>query len=411
MDTNCKNKLRYPMPGLEEIDSDLRELTYSVPLGRTECNIDDHRRRLDMLRPVIQPDDSVAKIDLYLPITPTRKIHALMYRPKTNPYANKIPTLIYVAGTAFVAHETAYTDVACTHIAARTGCQVMVIQHRLAPEETFPAQTDDVTQASEYLFNNATKFKIDLDRVATLGYSTGGTFIAQLGAKAQENNWPIALQILVSPVLDLARTIKEFEKFEEQDTVISNEFVEWFLKLYVPSEIEPTDPRISPYHMIDVEKMPPTSIIVGQFDRFRGDAEKFAQKLGDNCISFIVHPNQNHAFFKDSIEAFELVATAIKTTFGLFSIIRDIDIDSTTGDRKGYSVVTTNNVSTVDDSRSPPVSTLSLNLHANGEARVVYSPTPTPLPALQLGDDENVSDPNLPKRPESPNPAFPEMSS
>ena len=400
------------MPAIEEIDSDLRELTYSVPLGRTGRNIDDHRRRLDMLKPVIQPDDSVAKMDLYLPITPTRKIHALMYRPKTNLYANKRPTLIYVAGTAFVAHETAYTDVACTHIAARTGCQVMVIQHRLAPEETFPAQTDDVTQASEYLFNNATKFKIDLDRVATLGYSTGGTFIAQLGAKAKENNWPIALQILVSPILDLARTIKEFEKFEEQDTVISNEFVEWFFKLYVPNGIDPTDPRISPYHILDVEKMPPTSIIVGQFDRFRGDAEKFAQKLGDNCISRIVCPKQNHGFFWNRPEALELVAATIKTTFGFFSIIKDIDIDSATVDRKGSPVIATHSVSIVDDSRIPSVSTLSLNLHANGDTKVVSSRTSTPLPVLQPGDDdENASDdPNLPKKPENVNSSF-DMSS
>ena len=170
-----------------------------------------------------------------------------IYRPKniSAPY----PTLFYVPGTAFVAREIAFTGVICTHIAEQSNCQVIVINHRLAPEDQFPKGLDDAYNLLRF-FVKAPKFlfKIDNTKMAIVGYSSGGNFAASMAMQGKEEGLLITRQILISPMLDLLRSLKDFKNdFEDKDTTITDEFVEWFLDLYLPEGINPQNPWLSPF--------------------------------------------------------------------------------------------------------------------------------------------------------------------
>ena len=64
---------------------------------------------------------------------------------------------------------------------AKRGYLVMNVTYRLTPDWKFPAQTDDLEQALQYMRKNSGELNIDPTRIATFGYSAGGHLAALIG--------------------------------------------------------------------------------------------------------------------------------------------------------------------------------------------------------------------------------------
>ncbi|WP_111657208.1 alpha/beta hydrolase [Isoalcanivorax indicus] len=67
---------------------------------------------------------------------------------------------------------------------AQAGYVAMNIDYRFAPEHVFPAQLHDLQIAVRWLRQHATDLDVDADRVAVLGYSSGGHLASLLGLVA-----------------------------------------------------------------------------------------------------------------------------------------------------------------------------------------------------------------------------------
>jgi acetyl esterase/lipase len=240
-----------------------------------------------------------------------------------NPYKERgtYPTLFYFPGTAFIASETSHTHFVCSHLAKLSNCQVIVIKHQLAPEwkpyEIIASTLNILKMITNPYY--AKKFDIDFNKIAVAGYSSGGTLAAQLCLRAKNFKFKITRQILISPVLDLARISKGFEDFERQDNIISETFVEWFLHLYAPAAKQKKDPNLSPYWASkqQLAALPPTDIIVGEFDRFRGDAEGFGKKLSaemnNSCL--FMFKDEKHGLMWQNLQVTQAVAARVRIAF------------------------------------------------------------------------------------------------
>jgi acetyl esterase/lipase len=64
---------------------------------------------------------------------------------------------------------------------AQAGYVAVSVEYRLAPKYPFPAAIHDVKCAVRWLRANAEVFKIDPDRIAALGYSSGAHLAALVG--------------------------------------------------------------------------------------------------------------------------------------------------------------------------------------------------------------------------------------
>jgi acetyl esterase/lipase len=184
--------------------------------------------------------------DITVQISSEKEMPARIIRPKTVPDNGLYPTLFYIPGTAFIAYENKYTNIFCSHIAEQAKCQVIILYHALAPEYKFPQGYKDVQALFTYFVKTVPDdYKIDVNKVAISGYSSGGNFAALLAIYAKEKNIPFNRQILISPVVDLSRTISRLpqyhalRQYEEKDKAISAEFVAWFIDLYIPSNLDP----------------------------------------------------------------------------------------------------------------------------------------------------------------------------
>jgi acetyl esterase/lipase len=194
------------------------------------------------------------------------------------------PTVFFIPGTGFTAREESCTEAFCSFLVEYSNWQVIVLDHRLAPEYKFPIPYQDVS-ALFYFFTkvNAVNYRIDTSKVVLSGYSSGGNLASILAIDAKKNGCNILKNILISPLVDLSCTIKGYEKFEEADISCPDYrgFVKWIAALYLPTNVSTTNPHASPLFLENaiLEGSPPTDIIFSEHDFARGDGELFKEKL------------------------------------------------------------------------------------------------------------------------------------
>lgn len=247
----------------------------------------------------------------------------VIYRPnnlQNPPY----PTLLHIRGTGFNAAARYYAYITCSHIAEKSGCQVIDLDHHLAPEYPFPRPFNDVYAAYKSILLRASFMQIDVSKIAISGYSSGGNLAALMTIQAKKDKLPVTLQILISPILDLSRSLKKYAKFENKDN-FPNPLVDWFIELYLQHKYSYSMPEISPF-WAKCTNLPPTYFLFGENDRFRSDNEIFYEKL--NQLGLWVYKSifkkENHLVFWQNIHVIEVISTQLKMGFNLTKIPRPL---------------------------------------------------------------------------------------
>jgi acetyl esterase len=131
---------------------------------------------------------------LTLPGSDGALLPARLYAPSTEP----LPALLYLHGGGFVIGSLDTHDSLCRQLALRSGCAVVALDYRLAPEHPFPAAWDDAAAALQALRHAPATYGIDR-LVGVGGDSAGGTLAAATALLARDRGWPLALQLLITP--------------------------------------------------------------------------------------------------------------------------------------------------------------------------------------------------------------------
>ncbi|MBL8334931.1 MAG: alpha/beta hydrolase, partial [Rubrivivax sp.] len=158
----------------------------------------DQARRLyesaaEVLEPPRRALDRVQ--DIQLPGGDGQPRPARLYAPSFG----RLPVLLYLHGGGFVIGSLETHDALCRQLAARSGCAVVALDYRLAPEHRFPAAVDDSWAALRALSVEAERFGLDAARLAVGGDSAGGTLAAVSALQARDAGLPLALQLLITP--------------------------------------------------------------------------------------------------------------------------------------------------------------------------------------------------------------------
>src|SRR5271165_5590604 len=117
----------------------------------------------------------------------------------------ELPALIFFHGGGWVVGDLETHDVMCRHIANRTGCAVVAVDYRLAPEHKFPAAVEDCLAATRWVADTGAALGIDGNRLAVGGDSAGGNLAAVVSLLARDSgSLPLRLQLLLYPAVDFA---------------------------------------------------------------------------------------------------------------------------------------------------------------------------------------------------------------
>jgi acetyl esterase len=93
------------------------------------------------------------------------------------------PAAILVHGGGWVAGDKRQYIVYIFEPLSRAGFAWFSINYRLAPKYKFPAAMEDVESAIRYVKQNASRYKVDMRRIALIGESAGGHIVSWVGAQ------------------------------------------------------------------------------------------------------------------------------------------------------------------------------------------------------------------------------------
>ena len=252
------------------------------------------RRDLEALRHVGEgdPEPGVATCDISIE-TPAGGVGARLYVPKG--LQEPSPALVYLHGGGWVAGDLETHDGVCRRLALASGCKIVAVDYRRAPEHPFPAALEDAAAVLAWTAREARSLGFDPARIALGGDSAGANIAA--AAVVAGGARPAAL-LLVCPILDIARESASRKAYAEgyflDRTTMAADLVD-----YLPPNTDRRDPRLSPLLAEDLSGLPPTLIHSAEFDPFRDEAAAFASHLAEVgvLVRHTEHAGMIHYFY------------------------------------------------------------------------------------------------------------------
>jgi acetyl esterase len=180
--------------------------------------------------------------------------------------------LVYFHGGGWVVGSLDSHDGIVRALARGSGRVVIAVDYRLAPEHPFPAGLDDASSATRWVLDNAGELRLDPDRIAVGGDSSGATLAAVVARKL-----PIERQVLICPVTDHAFDTGSYEHFAE-GYGLTREAMRWYWAEYLGGD-DGTSPDASPLRATDLNGLPPSIVLVAGCDPLRDEGLAYAAKL------------------------------------------------------------------------------------------------------------------------------------
>jgi acetyl esterase/lipase len=208
-----------------------------------------------------------------------------------------LPTLVYFHGGGWVAGSLQTHDRLCRSLAEDSGCRIIAVDYRLAPENRFPAGLEDCCDALLALGSRAETFGVDRRKIAVGGDSAGAHLAVAACRLAGELGASIACQLLLCPVLDPwgdwpSRRALSTGFFLEETAMAD------YLGFYGASA-SPADPRLSPLRMSNFGTLPPAHIHTAEFDPVRDEGHAYADALASAGVPvrYTRHAGMIHHFY------------------------------------------------------------------------------------------------------------------
>lgn len=246
--------------------------------GRTPSTIDERRQAFFKLMRLTRADvAAVAGIDGVMPGA-AGDIPYRIYTPAddANGY---LPGFVFFHGGGMVGGSVETHDLVAAALAQTTGCRLVSVGYRLAPEHPFPAAIEDAVTATKWVSEQAPSLGIDAQRLVVGGDSAGATLAAVVCQESLRSGSPaISVQCLICPVLDFEETSPSRQEFAEHH-LLEMATLEADLALYLPAGVERGDPRISPLRAVKFTGLPAAIIHTAEFDPMRDEGNAYAAKL------------------------------------------------------------------------------------------------------------------------------------
>ena len=235
-----------------------------------ELTPDDARAATGMITELIGPGPDTAVEDFRIATT-AGEIGARRYGPK-----DAAATILWIHGGGWVICDLDTHDALCRLLVVGSGCQVVAIDYRRAPQYPFPAPLEDCWDAVQALAADTGSAPLIIG-----GDSAGGNMAAACAIRARDRGGPdLALQVLICPVLDHDMSNASYrEHGAGPDLFLTAKDMEWFWSLYLPDAAARSVPDASPLRAEDLSNLPPAIVITAEYDPLRDEGIAYAQRL------------------------------------------------------------------------------------------------------------------------------------
>lgn len=251
------------------------ELIIEIRKARLQAVLD-----VDMRPPIYRLEDRLIHgSDGEIPIR--------MYTPKSS---NKpLPAVVFFHGGGWTLGQIETHDIPCRQLANASGCVVISVDYRLAPEHRFPKGLEDCYTATRWVFDHANELHIDENRIAVGGDSAGGNLAAAVTLLAKDRGGPyIWSQILIYPAVDVLQSIEKspYESIRENAYApgLTSSITISFWDHYLATDKDVENMYAAPIKAKDVSGLPQAYIITAEYDPIRDEGEEYALKLQESGV-------------------------------------------------------------------------------------------------------------------------------
>ena len=196
---------------------------------------------------------------------------ARLYAVRVEP----LPALLYLHGGGFVIGSLKTHDSLCRQLALRSGCAIVSLDYRLAPEHPFPAAVDDTWAALEALLRHPAGAGIER-LIGVGGDSAGGTLAAVAALHARDRGWSLALQLLITPGTTAHADTASHKLFAD-GFLLDAATIAWMFDHTLP-HAQRRDWRFAPLEA-DVDGVAPACIILAECDPLVDEGLAYADRL------------------------------------------------------------------------------------------------------------------------------------
>jgi acetyl esterase len=215
-----------------------------------------------------------------------------LYRPARAPQA----ILVWAHGGGFVLGSVDEIDNFARALARVSGCAVVSVDYRLAPEHVFPAAVDDVERAARWVFEHSEALA-GAQVPIVLGGDSAGANLATVATR----------RLHLSAACTIAGNVLAYPSTEGPDAPSLRDFdppflaareVAFFMNLYAPDPAMQRNPDFAPALAPNLDVLPPTLIITAEHDIITGQAEAYGRSLAGHGVdvSVIRHAGMIHGF-------------------------------------------------------------------------------------------------------------------
>ncbi|KAI9286894.1 Alpha/Beta hydrolase protein [Umbelopsis sp. AD052] len=170
------------------------------------------------------------------------------------------------------------------------------LQYKLAPKHKWPTAPTEILECYRNLVQ---QLKIPACKIIVAGDSAGGGMAVSLINEIMKESLPLPrAALLVSPWVNLDLASPTYQTLAKDD-YLTLAAAKQFRTLYLPKDMSPTDPRISPIFLPSLQLFPPMLVIYGATEVFSHDIAAFVKKCRKDGVEVdsMAPPDSAHVWF------------------------------------------------------------------------------------------------------------------
>jgi acetyl esterase len=231
--------------------------------------------------------------------------------------------LLFFHGGGFVVGSLQTHDILCRELAHFSGCAVLAVDYRLAPESPFPAAFNDAVDALHWVWRREPPCLAHLRQLAVGGDSAGGTLAAACAMQARDEGMALALQLLIYPGCSPDQSEHSHQRFATGH-VIEGESISWFFDHYLADAQARFDWRFAPL-MGEAQGLCPAWIALAECDPLVDEGLVFADmlRMAGVPVDLDLYKGVTHEFVKmgrmiaEALQFHRDAGAALRRGFGL----------------------------------------------------------------------------------------------
>lgn len=272
----------------------LKQSSEKIPKPLGETTLTESRASIASIEWLARKEASTPYIDTAITSRDKFNIPIRIYNYDAS---RDMPVFIYLTGNGYIYDLFKINCSICSNIAQLFKGKVVSINIRLAPEHPLPMSIYDAYDVIKYLFNYPEQFNINATKIILGGFCSGATSAVGIAELAyQSKDFSLNHLILLNGIYDITFKHKEYLQYENNDISFTEDFLNYVIKKQNIPLHQHTLPLYSPLYSQNLSNIPPTTIIVAEYDRNRSSSEAFYLKLISSNVlaNKIILPGQVH---------------------------------------------------------------------------------------------------------------------